>query len=277
MPPRPSTAVVRAVFKDSSSTLLPFLYPISSRRFISSTATLRQNDSDNSQQGLLNMIKDFRIPSRPQSSPQPDSLPRINENTQRVTPFELQQRKDAYNDLHKTNKATTVLVDQLTQAAQRRKGIEENLDRVHPDVFRYSAPVNERSYLNPKDLSYEEFLKWQEGRKTHLRGDVFEILQENPLAHYKNFNLLKDFMTSAGRIKHRTLTNLSNRNQRKMSKAIRRAIGIGLLPSVHRHPSILATEQRIAVEGFKAGSWVDRPREEGVASRMPTYSSWNKS
>ncbi|KAK6542999.1 hypothetical protein TWF694_006930 [Orbilia ellipsospora] len=272
MPPRPSAAIVKTVYKGSTGTLLPFLYPISSRRLISSTASLRQDGPDDNQKDLLNMIKNF-----PKSQSQPDSLPRINETSQSATPFHLQQRKDAYNDLHKTNKSTTVLVDQLTQAAQRRKGIEENLDRINHDIFRYSAPVAERSYLSPKDLSYEEFLKWQDGRKTHLRSDVFEILQENPLAHYKNFNLLKDFMTTAGRIKHRSLTNLSNRNQRKMSKAIRRAVGIGLLPSVHRHPSILMTEQRLAVEGYKAGGYVDRPREEGVASRLPFYATWNKS
>lgn len=34
-------------------------------------------------------------------------------------------------------------------------------------------------------------------------------------------------------------TGLSPVNQRKMAKAIRRAIGLGLHPSVHRHPELL--------------------------------------
>lgn len=54
-------------------------------------------------------------------------------------------------------------------------------------------------------------------------------------------------MTSAGRIKHRSVTGLSNTNQRKLSKAIRRAVGIGLLPSVYRHPEVLKVEQKSAL------------------------------
>lgn len=42
-----------------------------------------------------------------------------------------------------------------------------------------------------------------------------------------------------GRIKHSLNTGLRPKNQRKMAKAIRRAIGMGLHPSVHRHPEIL--------------------------------------
>jgi small subunit ribosomal protein S18 len=32
---------------------------------------------------------------------------------------------------------------------------------------------------------------------------------------------------------------LRPKNQRKIAKAIRRAIGLGLMPSVHRHPLVL--------------------------------------
>jgi small subunit ribosomal protein S18 len=46
-------------------------------------------------------------------------------------------------------------------------------------------------------------------------------------------------MTPMGRIQHSKETGLRPANQRKMAKAIRRAIGMGLHPSVHRHPEIL--------------------------------------
>lgn len=46
-------------------------------------------------------------------------------------------------------------------------------------------------------------------------------------------------MTSAGRIKHSRETGLRPVNQRKMAKAIRRAIAMGLHPSVHKHPELL--------------------------------------
>lgn len=51
-------------------------------------------------------------------------------------------------------------------------------------------------------------------------------------------------MTPMGRIKHSRETGLRNVNQRKIAKAIRRGIGLGLLPSVHLHPEFLIREAR---------------------------------
>jgi len=51
-------------------------------------------------------------------------------------------------------------------------------------------------------------------------------------------------MTDFGRIKHSKFTGLRPVNQRKIAKAIRRAIGLGLHPSVHRHPEILYRNAR---------------------------------
>jgi small subunit ribosomal protein S18 len=42
-----------------------------------------------------------------------------------------------------------------------------------------------------------------------------------------------------GRIKHSSETGLRPVNQRRIARAIRRSIGLGLMPSVHRHPEIL--------------------------------------
>ena len=54
--------------------------------------------------------------------------------------------------------------------------------------------------------------------------------------------MMSEYITEMGRIKHSNDTGLRPQNQRKMAKAIRRAIGIGLLPSVYRHPEILKDE-----------------------------------
>ena len=62
----------------------------------------------------------------------------------------------------------------------------------------------------------------------------------------KNPNFLAHFMTPGGQIQHSNLTQLRPPNQRKVAKAIRRAIGLGLMPSVHRHPEILKREFDIA-------------------------------
>jgi small subunit ribosomal protein S18 len=62
-------------------------------------------------------------------------------------------------------------------------------------------------------------------------------------------------MTPFGRIKRRDQTGLRPVNQRKLAKAIRRSIGLGLHPSVHRHPELLMRERRSTqVQSIPSGS-----------------------
>lgn len=55
----------------------------------------------------------------------------------------------------------------------------------------------------------------------------------------QNFAIMSEYVTDMGRIRHRSETGLRPVNQRKVAKAIRRAIGLGLMPSVYKHPEIL--------------------------------------
>lgn len=58
---------------------------------------------------------------------------------------------------------------------------------------------------------------------------------------------MSEYMLTTGRIKNREETGLRPVNQRRIARAIRRTIGLGMMPSVHRHPEILqkeATRQR---------------------------------
>ncbi|KAI5302365.1 2-isopropylmalate synthase [Ascosphaera pollenicola] len=50
---------------------------------------------------------------------------------------------------------------------------------------------------------------------------------------------MSEFVSDMGRIKHSSETGLRPVNQRKISKAIRRAIGLGLMPTVYKHPGLL--------------------------------------
>ena len=50
---------------------------------------------------------------------------------------------------------------------------------------------------------------------------------------------MSEYVTEMGRIQHSKDTGLRPVNQRKIAKAVRRAIGLGLMPSVHKHPEIL--------------------------------------
>ena len=55
----------------------------------------------------------------------------------------------------------------------------------------------------------------------------------------QNFSIMSEYMTPMGRIKHSNETGLRPVNQRRIARAIRRSIGMGMMPSVHRHPEIL--------------------------------------
>ncbi|RPA82392.1 ribosomal protein S18 [Ascobolus immersus RN42] len=70
---------------------------------------------------------------------------------------------------------------------------------------------------------------------------VDELRIKDVLMRYKDVTFLSRFTTQMGRIKHRKETGLRGVNQRRIAKAIRRAVGLGLLPSVHRHPELLRT------------------------------------
>jgi ribosomal protein S18 len=64
----------------------------------------------------------------------------------------------------------------------------------------------------------------------------------------QNFSIMSEYVSEMGRIKPGTVTGLRPVNQRRVAKAIRRAIGLGLMPSVHRHPEILVAEERQKAE-----------------------------
>ncbi|KAI9812616.1 MAG: hypothetical protein M1827_004605 [Pycnora praestabilis] len=95
----------------------------------------------------------------------------------------------------------------------------------------------------PHDLSPQEMQKWK--RKSRPTQDAFDALAINPLDEYKNFSILSEYMTDMGRIKHSSETGLRPVNQRRIAKAIRRAIGMGIMPSVHKHPELLQLEANV--------------------------------
>ncbi|KAI1005784.1 hypothetical protein K3495_g2436 [Podosphaera aphanis] len=89
----------------------------------------------------------------------------------------------------------------------------------------------------PHDLHQAELSRYKQ--RTSPSVDAFDLLELNPLEHYRNFSIMSEWMTPMGRIKSRKETGLRPVNQRRIAKAIRRSIGIGMMSSVHRHPEIL--------------------------------------
>ncbi|KAI9796567.1 MAG: hypothetical protein M1825_000610 [Sarcosagium campestre] len=93
----------------------------------------------------------------------------------------------------------------------------------------------------PHDLGVAEAMKWQKPQRP--RSDAFDVLGIDPLDEYKNFAMMAEFVTHTGRIRHGAETGLRAKNQRRLAKAVRRAVGLGLIPSVHRHPEMLMLDR----------------------------------
>lgn len=67
--------------------------------------------------------------------------------------------------------------------------------------------------------------------KKNWGGGKFDYFKkEGKNVDYKDVNILKKFTNRQGRIVNRFYTKLSSKNQRKISKAIKRARNEGLLP-----------------------------------------------
>lgn len=88
--------------------------------------------------------------------------------------------------------------------------------------------------------------------------DVLDALRIDPVKEYRNFAMMGEFVTEMGRIKGRRVTGLRLVNQRRLARAVRRAIGIGLVPSVHRHPELMEAR------GEQMGRTVPREYLRGV-------------
>lgn len=126
--------------------------------------------------------------------------------------------------------------------ASRRNAIEAQMSRIWREGDVYS----------PHDLSPAEQMKAKSARtparardmrpvNTRRNGsrDVIDDLGINPLKEYKNFKMMSEFVTEMGRIRHSRDTGFRMVNQRRIARAVRRAHGLGLLPTVHRHPELL--------------------------------------
>jgi len=77
-----------------------------------------------------------------------------------------------------------------------------------------------------------------------------QIVGEPAADDNQNFTILSEYVSEMGRIKPMSETGLRPVNQRRIAKAIRRAIGIGLMPSVHKHPELLRKEFERAARDY---------------------------
>jgi small subunit ribosomal protein S18 len=168
------------------------------------------------------------------------------------------------------NKAVASIADSNNRArlAEETRNMARGADRKGLETQQIRR-WNVGDVYAPHDLSGVEQSKWKRlKQKARPRWDVLDQLNLNPMDHYKvcferlyvrtrwelawednrwqsllqNFSIMSEYVTEMGKIKHNKDTGLRPRNQRKMAKAVRRAIGLGLIPSVYRHPQVLMTE-----------------------------------
>lgn len=98
------------------------------------------------------------------------------------------------------------------------------------------------STYDPFDFSLAKIhLDKKNSSANHKANDMFDKFGVNPLDLYTSPETLSQFISSTGKILHRDVTGLSAKNQRRLSKAIRRCQAIGLLSKTHKDVSFLPT------------------------------------
>lgn len=143
-----------------------------------------------------------------------------------------------------------------TALVQRTRALESQHTRSWRDGDVYA----------PHDLSPAEQLKSRFARygprasnlppaNTRKKGsrDVLDDLGLDARKEFKNFSLLSEFVSEMGRIRHGRETGLRGVNQRRVARAVRRAVGMGIMPSVHRHPEL--HEVRVRARGMGRGGF----------------------
>ncbi|KAI5308878.1 hypothetical protein KEM55_004644 [Ascosphaera atra] len=145
---------------------------------------------------------------------------------------------------------------------------------LYQNQTRYYKPGD---VYSPRDMMPGEMRKWRKREAPSV--DIFDNLGINPLSLYKvglplcratssararmvwvkgwllmnsqNYSVMSQYVTDMGRIKHSADTGLRPVNQRKIAKAVRRAIGLGLMPSSYRHPMLIAEQMEKEAENRK--------------------------
>ncbi|KAL2071853.1 hypothetical protein VTL71DRAFT_13088 [Oculimacula yallundae] len=220
-----------------------------------STSRVSRADEPPAPRSSTSALLDMLPGLAPQSSEgQPQARPAF------VNPIQTQaQRKPRINEqnarlLSMFQRSTETRTSQEQQRKRGATTVEEMQNRnLAQDLTKQiSRRWRAGDIYAPHDLSEVEMAKWKKRSQPH--HDVFDVLDINPEEHYRNFSMMSEYMSDTGRIKHSKETGLRPVNQRKIARAIRRAIGLGMHPSVHKHPEILhkENERNTAHSPFRA-------------------------
>ncbi|KAI0698557.1 ribosomal protein S18 [Cerioporus squamosus] len=136
--------------------------------------------------------------------------------------------------------------------AGRASEIEDNIVDSAPVIGSKDYPTlrgfQPGQFTRPRSFSRAEYDKGRSWTKRPLLGpdaatskelDVFYQRNLDPLKECRNTSLLSRFVTAMGKIRGRSETNLTWKNQRRMGKAIRRAKMMGIIPVLSKRPLFL--------------------------------------
>ncbi|KAI2467535.1 ribosomal protein S18 [Annulohypoxylon bovei var. microspora] len=199
------------------------------------------------------ILRALRQPStffRPQiasiSTTHPSQALRPNVGSAASQLLDMDQRPRAASSADSTQVAAGIfedIYDNMRGTRQRARSIDEELRQKNQND-EYARQMTRRwktgDVYAPHDISPAEMSKWR--RNSNRKKDLVDMLGLSPLDMYRNFSVISEFITPHGRIRRSVETGLRPANQRKLAKAIRRAIGLGLHPSVHKHPELLVRE-----------------------------------
>lgn len=143
---------------------------------------------------------------------------------------------------HERHRARALNQAAENAARERARALEQQASRIWRagDVYapHDMSAVEQMKAKNARNPVARRSAPGMRNSRRHGGADVLDDLAVDPVREYKNYAMMSEFMTEMGRIRHSKETGLRAVNQRKMARAVRRAIGIGIMPSVHRHPEL---------------------------------------
>lgn len=72
------------------------------------------------------------------------------------------------------------------------------------------------------------------------KRDLYELNSFNPIGQFKNVQLISKYLSPTGKILNHKLNGLSHKSQAKVTKCIKRARSIGIIPYLNR-PNLINT------------------------------------
>lgn len=126
----------------------------------------------------------------------------------------------------------------LGQSIDNLEGAKETGSSRIAIQFQKNFPIG--TTYDPFDFSLAKLnLEKKAFRQGSVQSNGFDRKNLNPLDYYTTPRYLSAYLSSTGKILHRDVTGLSEKNQKRLTVAVHRAINAGLLSSVHKDVALL--------------------------------------